>query len=78
MPSPGDPPPRRTNPGRPCGQDDFLARLRREFPHWAILPGTLRTPWTAVRGRHLELTAADGISLREKPLAATARDRRPN
>ncbi|MEV5754900.1 hypothetical protein AB0L00_44465 [Actinoallomurus sp. NPDC052308] len=45
--------------GDPGGTDPalWLARLRREFPHWGILHDPFASAWIAVRGRaHLEVT----------------------
>ncbi|MFC0037286.1 hypothetical protein [Actinomadura rayongensis] len=30
---------------------DWLARLRRDFPHWAFMYDPLASVWVAVRGR---------------------------
>ena len=58
-------------PEHPAEPDSFLAKLRREFPHWGILTETPIAPWVALRGP-LELKASNGIDLREKLLAAAA------
>lgn len=59
----------------PAEPESFLAKLRREFPHWGILAETPVAPWVAIRGS-LELKANDGIELRKKLLTATGRDGR--
>jgi hypothetical protein len=58
------------------GPEAFLVQLRREFPHWGILAGVFGKPWRAVQGARVEITAADGITLRENLRAATQHDRR--
>jgi hypothetical protein len=60
----------------PTGRMDFLTKIRREFPNWGILAGYDGMPWRAVLGRKREITAVDGITLRESLLAATQHDRR--
>lgn len=55
--------------------NEYLAQLRREFPHWAILPGHRGTWWIAVRGKTLTIHALNGIELRDKLQLAT---RHPN
>lgn len=60
----------------PTGHEDFLSKIRREFPRWGILPGADGAPWIAVLGSQREITAVDGITLRESLLAATQHDRR--
>lgn len=67
-----------TAPAAPGDGNEFLSSLRREFPRWGIMHGTTRAPWVAVRSLKLgrmEITAEDGITLREKLLIATEQDR---
>jgi hypothetical protein len=66
-----------TTPATAGDANEFLCHLRREFPRWGILRGTSRGPWVAVRSSRLgrlEITAKNGIALREKLLAIAERD----
>jgi hypothetical protein len=57
-----------------CPPDEFLRRLRREFPVWGIVADTRRGVWLAVRGKALggyTLQGRNGVELRERLLAAT-------
>lgn len=55
----------------PPKPNEFLCRLRREFPHFGIVVDTRRGVWMAVRGRDLVIRASDGIVLRERLLSVS-------
>jgi hypothetical protein len=53
--------------------EEWLTRLRREFPLFGILHDPRSGTWTAVRGRNITLQAATAFELRERLLELTGR-----
>lgn len=53
-------------------QGDFLARLRHDFPEWAIVADLRGGRWAAANGIQ-EIWRCDGIELRRALIAATGK-----
>ncbi|WP_157995686.1 hypothetical protein [Thermomonospora amylolytica] len=55
---------------RPLGEEEYLRRLRAEFPLVGFVADIRGGVWIAVQGRSLTVRAANGPELRARLLAA--------
>jgi hypothetical protein len=55
---------------RPLDGEEYLRRLRAEFPYVGFVADVRGGVWIAVQGKNLTIRADSGVELRERLLAA--------